>query len=1125
MSEQSTESGSDPEDGGDRGPLSEWLARYDEAMRKGETPPEPRPEAAGVGGDELDRFRSFLDLLDRTLRPRKGAPATAGESTLGDTPDGGPAAASPVPRAIGRFRIEEELGRGGFGIVFRAFDPDMGRWVALKVPKADALLSPKARRRFLGEAHAAAQLDHPNLVPVYEAGEAGSVCYIASTYCEGPTLRAWINDGHAPAEPRRAARMVLAMAGAIEHMHARGLLHCDLKPGNVLLERPADPAGEADPKPRVTDFGLARLADAPVGESTAARPWGTPPYMAPEQIEQRRDAVGPPTDVYALGGILYELLTGRPPHQGKTTWDLMRAVVAEPPTPPRRHLRSIPRDLDAIAMKCLEKRPDRRYPTAAALADDLKRYLGRRPTKARPLGRLRRLARWAARNPTATAVIAMSLATLGVSVAYSLALRRANDAVAKALDNVQTALVKEKEATEQARHRNYVMTLALANQEMRDDRWAQAQRRLRAAAPRPGSGEPDARDFTWHYLWRQSRRDRTTLDELFPGGPSELSTGHGLLVGVDYDDKKGGIWRITPGDAPALATPRPEMRFEQPPPMRGGLWYCQLSTDGRRAVICRKVGDAFVNSILDLESGRPLTEFEGHPIRNRPTILSTERGLFVAGSTGPPGLQIVRREFDLDGRRMQRLSLPGTTRHALSPDGRRIAATRFIEEVGDLASLEIWDLQRGSLLASHPAEPICSSIAASPAPEGLLATGGRDGTVQLREFAEGSVVATLPAPPGNDEHQVYSLAYSEDGTLLAAGYNRRAVLWDVRARKPFATLEGLEGRVETIAFLQGADGDVALGAGSGEVVIWHMRPIEESMTPGGHADEVWGVAYLDGGRALATVGGDNLLKLWDPRSGREIRAMKGHESWPSCLAAAPSEPLLASGDFDGKVLIWDAEAGELLRVLDAHEARVWAVAFSPDGRRLATVGRDRTVRLWDAATWSPIAALKGHARDVRGVAFCPDGRRLVTCGEDKAVIVWDAETGARLREWDVPSDATSLALSPDGRTLAIGDVRGVLSLWDAESWEPRALIPPLHRREISGLSFSPDGRVLAVAGQDGLISLIDVRSGNLTLRLEGHEGGVNAADFSPDGRTLASVSHDKTLRLWWAGPAEAAPPE
>jgi len=1098
-------------DGTGGGPLSRWLIRFDEALARGEAPPEPRPEEIDVDEADLVRFRAFLEMLDRTLRPPD---ATGLRGAIAERRDE-LAEEAAIPRAVGRFRIDKELGRGGFGIVFRAFDPDMGRWVALKVPKAEALLDPGIRRRFLGEAHAAAQLDHPNLVPVFEAGEAGSTCYIASAYCEGPTLRSWIEARDVPVEPRRAARLVLAMTRAVEHMHARGFLHCDLKPGNVLLDLPPEGESDADPTPRITDFGLARLADAPVGESTAAKAWGTPPYMAPEQIQQRREAVGAGADLYALGAILYELATGKPPHQADSTWKLMQAVVAEPPAPPRSLNRSIPRDLGAIATKCLEKRPGRRYPSAAALADDLECFLGRRPTGARPLGPLRRLGRWSARNRAATAVLAMTLATLGLSVRNSAALRRANQAAL-------AASARASEAGERDRRRNYVATLALADLELRRGRWAQAQRRLREVVPPPGTDEVDPRDFAWHYLWRQSRRDRTILDDLFPGVARLVSAGDGVLLALSSEEG-GGLWRIDRPDGPGagvLAPIRPSFAFARPGVVDRNLRSGAVSPGGRW-LLGTLLGPSGSSTLAAVRRDGTVAAASSATPRRRCAIAlarDADAAAFGLPDEARGRDALARDRIEVEGREVLLLGVPEATTLEFTAGAARVASLRaFDPERPDARRLELWDVPSGRRVA-RLADRLGPALAASPLTAGPIATGTLEGVVQIRDAATGAVLAELPAPEGNDG-RVNALAFAPDGRRLLAGYDRRAVLWDVQGRRPEREVDDLSGWVRSAVFLPGDPSDVALGIGTGEVVVWHGRPIRPAIVPGGHDDEVWGVAFAAGGRTLATLGGDGLLKLWDARTGAEGGALPGHEAWPSCLAASPARPVLASGDFAGRVLIWDSEACRLVRSLEAHEDRVWSAAFSPDGGRLATVGRDRTLRLWDASSWSPIATFRGHSGDVRDLAFSPDGRAIVTGGEDRTIVVWDARSGRRLRRWRTRSNVTCLAVAPDGRTLAAGDGSGGVEIRDFETGRSRGHLPTLHREEVGGLAFSPDGRVLASAGQGGVIALIDVESGRPHLTLEGHEGGVNAVAFSPDGRTLASVSHDKTLRLWWAGPA------
>ncbi len=387
----------------------------DEAIAQGEStlpadlePDDPEAQAAFL------EARASLELLERVW-PRAGAGAIPGVESGTDSPSG----------RFGRFRIVRELGRGGFGIVFLALDPDLVRPVALKIPRAEALLNAAMRGRFLREAKAEGALDHPNIVPLYETGVVGSVCYMASAYCEGPTLAAWLKERTEPVPCRLAAQLVAALADATEHAHERGVIHRDLKPSNVLLQhRPPEQApAEGAPRhgselewtPRIADFGLARLIDWPGEEATASSaPMGTAAYMAPEQVEGRK--VGPATDLYGLVAILYTLLCGRSPHRGQTDLETLHRVVFETPIPPSRLRAEIPRDLESICVKCLEKMPENRYSSALALAHHLRRFLEGSPTQARPLPTWERSRRWARQHPAVSLALVLSAVFAGIVI-------------------------------------------------------------------------------------------------------------------------------------------------------------------------------------------------------------------------------------------------------------------------------------------------------------------------------------------------------------------------------------------------------------------------------------------------------------------------------------------------------------------------------------------------------------------------------------------------------------------------------------------------------------------------------------------------------------------------------------
>jgi serine/threonine-protein kinase len=364
--------------------LDAVIADYLQQIEAGAVP--DRAALLAANPDLADQLRVFLadfDCLDRQ----------AGDLRLSHSPDA--AANSPLPcvRYFGDYELLEEIARGGMGVVYKARQASLNRLVALKMIVTGELATPQAVARFRAEAEAAANLDHLHIVAIYEVGEHEGQQYYAMRYVEGPSLARHPRD-----EARTEARRLAVIARAVHHAHQRGILHRDLKPSNILL----DATGLA---PLVADFGLSKPIDSDRSLTAAGALVGTPRYMAPEQAAARRDLTVA-ADVYSLGVVLYERLTGRTPFTGETVLEVLRQVREAEPPRPSGLVPGLSRDLETVCLKCLEKDPGKRYASAAALADDLERWLDGRPIQARPVGQVERLWRWCRRNPAVASLTA-----------------------------------------------------------------------------------------------------------------------------------------------------------------------------------------------------------------------------------------------------------------------------------------------------------------------------------------------------------------------------------------------------------------------------------------------------------------------------------------------------------------------------------------------------------------------------------------------------------------------------------------------------------------------------------------------------------------------------------------------
>ncbi|REK19543.1 MAG: hypothetical protein DWQ37_00285 [Planctomycetota bacterium] len=989
-----------------------------------------------------------------------------------------------TPRRIGRFEIARELGRGGAGVVFLAFDPKLRRQVALKVPRPEALVHPDLRERFVREARAVAGLGHPNVVPVFEVGETGPICYIAAAYVAGETLSAHLAEQAEAISPHRAARWVLAVAEAVQHAHEHGILHRDIKPGNVLLERRTGPAGvdlgEDALVPRLSDFGLAKLLDGERDITRTGCILGTPAYMAPEQAKGKVAEIDERTDVYSLGAVLYELLTGQPPLRGDSDADTLRRVVADEPTRPRRLRKDIPRDLEEITLKCLEKDPARRYESAASLAADLGRFLDNQPVRAKPPTPMDRLDKWSRRNSDLAwfAVAVLCVAVFGVG------------ASAVAISRLYYEAESQRQRADQHRHllrqELYALNVRQAFTAWKRNRPDEVRELLHRQISQQGGS--DLRTFPWYVLDAWSSFPPLAVMQGHEGPVREVAAHPDgqRLVSVG-DDSTIRIWSIANGEL-----------LQTIPTTHRSLHALAVAPDG--ATIATGYNTL---QLWNLEQGRVADDVADFETTIEEAVFSPDGRHLVAGSRNEAA-----RVISLgDAPAITLETLTGNESFTFSGDGKRVTAAC---EIDNDRHVSTWDIETGAVLETFTSQyQKANLVCATSRPEYFLIATTSTGRIALQHAGTGKVAASTKLIPATIE----DLALSPDESMLVAACNdgmlrvwRFPTDWTTRDPqnlrfKRCQVIPAHDGAVTSIAFL--ANDRLASAGEEGRVKVWRLARESPSrklaatharLAPDGRSmlhfnrtgqlqcertdngEVLWSTPYpyaelatiefAPDGRRFVTAAASGEVDVWAWESPR-VSATFRHEHEVLGVAVSPDNRLLAITGVDGYTSVWDLAAQ---REVFQYKLASWGrdVEFSPDGTLLALGGHAPEILLFDTRSWTIVQRLESLV-DSRSLAFGPQGHYLASTHQDHAIRVWDIEAGklAYDLQGHKAGALTGLAFHPSGKTLVSSGHDNTVRYWDVRTRRHLGAqqLPPL--QVVRQFVFAPSGDCLITARQHG----------------------------------------------------------
>jgi WD40 repeat protein/serine/threonine protein kinase len=1091
------------------------------------------------------------DFLERAFEPQ----ATVDETTT-----------EAVGTKIGPYKLLEQIGEGAFGVVFKAEQHDpIRRMVALKVLKP-GMDSRQIVARFEAERQALALMDHPHIAKVLDAGQTpGGRPYFVMDLVKGLPITEFC-DQH-QLTPRERLELFVHVCQAVQHAHQKGVIHRDLKPSNVLVTMQD---GKALVK--VIDFGIAKALGQRLTDKTLftgfAQLVGTPLYMSPEQAALSNVDVDTRSDIYSLGVLLYELLTGTTPFdrtrlKGVDVDELRRIIrEEEPPRPstrlstagqaavtissrrqcdPKRLSQLFRGELDWIVMTALDKDRNRRYESASAFAADVQRYLKDEPVLACPPSLWYRASKFIRRNQGP--VLAASAVVLALLVGAAAATWQAVEANSAAANEAQQRRIAEaeKRAAEEA------TKIAVAKTKIADQRTQEAELARNETAKALSKATKELFRFeSMHYIDHIVSADQALQNNDFiaagwhlnecrlefrhvehaylrkqlpPKEPRQLlgHTDNVVSLAVSSDGKRlcsGGadgtikVWDVKTGKA--------ILTLQQ----TGGVFSLALSSDGKR--LC-SVGGGGTIKVWDLEAGKETLTLPGHTNLVASLALSADGKRLCSGCIFGDNtikvwdLEAGKETLTLRGHKNEVVSL------ALSSDGKRLfSGSAAFDGSGEI---KVWDVEAGKeTLTLRGHDGAVWSLALSSDGKHLY-SGSSDRTIKVWDVETAKDTLTLEGHTNDVSH----LALSADGKRLWSGsgnifgihggHGGEIKVWDVETGKKTLHLPHYHG-VGSLALSPDGKRGFFSGRHDQTITVWDLEPGKEPLTMRGQTDRVFSLAMSSDGKRLCSGSVDGRIKVWDVEAGKELHTLHGPADVLMSLALSADGKCLVSANGDRMITVWDVEAGKkTLTLPDLRE--VSSLALSADGKRLCSGSGDRfnyglpvEIKLWDLVAGKDTLTLEGRTGHVSSLALSADGKRLVSANGDRTITVWDLEAGKEtctLRGH--ASTVLSLALSADGKHLYSGSSDKTIKVWDVETGKETLTLRG-HTAEVRALALSPDGKRLFSGSGDKTIKVWNLEAGKETLTLRGHEDVVSSLALSPDGKCLFSGSWDKTIKAW-----------